>query len=153
MLLEVGRVARPHGLKGDVIVELTTNRPDERLARGASLTTDHGNLEVVSASRHQNRWIVTFAGVNGREAAEGLRGVVLRAEALHEEGTLWVHELVGSRVLTTEGVSVGTVAAIQPSPASDLLVLDDERLIPMNFVVATSAGEVVIDPPEGLLDL
>jgi 16S rRNA processing protein RimM len=135
MLLEVGRVSRPHGLKGDVIVGLITNRPEERLAPGSRLVTDDGVLEVVSSSPHQNRWIVTFAGVNSREAADRLRGTVLRAEPLDEEGTLWVHELV------------------QPSPASDLLVLEDERLVPMTFVVATSPGQVVIDPPEGLLDL
>jgi 16S rRNA processing protein RimM len=153
MLLEVGRVSRPHGLKGDVIVGLITNRPEERLAPGSRLVTDDGVLEVVSSSPHQNRWIVTFAGVNSREAADRLRGTVLRAEPLDEEGTLWVHELVGSLVVTTDGQSVGTVESVQPSPASDLLVLEDERLVPMTFVVATSPGQVVIDPPEGLLDL
>jgi len=110
-------------------------------------------LEVVSSSPHQNRWIVTFAGVNSREAADQLRGAVLRAEPLEEEGTLWVHELVGSSVVTTDGQSVGTVESVQPSPASDLLVLEDERLVPMTFVVGTSPGQVVIDPPDGLLDL
>ena len=152
-LLEVGRVSRPHGLKGDVIVELITNRPEARLAPGSRLVTDDGVLEVVSSSPHQNRWIVTFAGVNSREAADQLRGAVLRAEPLEEEGTLWVHELVGSSVVTTDGQVVGTVESVQPSPASDLLVLEDERLVPMTFVVATSPGQVVIDPPDGLLDL
>ena len=153
VLLEVGRVSRPHGLKGDVIVELITNRPEARLAPGSRLVTDDGALEVVSSSPHQNRWIVTFAGVNSREAADHLRGTVLRAEPLEEEGTLWVHELVGSSVVTVDGQAVGTVESVQPSPASDLLVLHDERLVPMTFVVATSPGQVVIDPPEGLLDL
>jgi 16S rRNA processing protein RimM len=153
VLLEVGRISRPHGLKGDVLVELITNRPEARLAPGSRLVIDQGVLEVVASSPHQNRWIVTFAGVNGREAADRLRGAVLRAEPLDEEGTLWVHELVGSSVVTSDGQSVGIVSAVQPSPASDLLVLEDERLVPMTFVVETSPGQVVIDPPEGLLDL
>ena len=153
MLLEVGRIARPHGVRGDVIVELVTNRPEIRLAPGSQLETDGGVLEVRSATPHQHRWIVSFAGVDDREGAERLRGMVLRAEELEEAGTLWVHELVGSRVVTTDGRAVGTVDAVQPSPASDLLVLNDERLVPMNFVVETSPGQVVIDPPEGLLEL
>ena len=153
VLLEVGRIARPHGVRGEVIVELLSNRPEIRLAPGSQLVTDEGVLEVQSAAAHQHRWIVSFAGVDGRAAAERLRGVVLRAEPLEEAGTLWVHDLVGCRVVTTDGRSVGTIEAVQPSPASDLLVLSDERLVPMTFVVETSAGQVVIDPPEGLLEL
>jgi 16S rRNA processing protein RimM len=153
VLLEVGRVARPHGLRGEVIVHLTTNRADARVAPGARLQTDVGELEVVSSSPHQKRWIVQFAGIDDRGAAERLRDVVLRAEPLEEDGTLWVHELVGAEVLDTTGRSYGTVEALQPSPASDLLVLEGEKLVPLTFVVETSPGRVVIDPPEGLFDL
>lgn len=153
MLLEVGQIARPHGLRGEVVVQLISNRPEARLAPGSRLATDHGDLEVVAARPHQNRWIVRFAGIDDRGGAERLRGAVLRGEPLEEEGALWVHELVGAAVVDTHGVELGTVEALQASPASDLLVLDGERLVPLTFVVDVARGRVVIDPPEGLFDL
>jgi 16S rRNA processing protein RimM len=155
MLLEVGRVARPHGLKGEVIVELVSNRPEERLAPGAQLATDDGELEVVSSTPHHHRWIVRFAGVDDREGADRLRGAVLRGEPLDEDGTLWVHELIGAQVFDRAGGCVGSVVAVEPNPASDLLVVavgDREHLVPMVFVVETEPGRIVIDPPEGLFD-
>src|SRR5437660_12576899 len=67
-LLEVGRVVKPHGLRGEVIVDLVTNRV-ERVAAGMSLVTDAGPLLIEASSPHQGRWIVQFAGVGSREAA------------------------------------------------------------------------------------
>ena len=152
MLLEVGRIVKPHGIRGEVIVDLVTNRT-ERLTAGSMLDSDQGPLEVVRSSAHHGRWIVAFAGVADRDGAERLRGVVLRAEALDEEGTLWVHELVGVEVVGVDGTVHGRVDAVQANPASDLLVLDDGRLVPLTFVVSSSAERVVIDPPEGLMEL
>jgi 16S rRNA processing protein RimM len=151
-LLEVGRIVKPHGLSGQVVVELVTNRV-ERLAPGSVLASDAGPLEVVASARHQTRWIVTFAGVRGREAAEELRGLALRAEPLDDPGSLWVHELVGSVAALPSGEVVGTVEAVQANPASDLLVLDTGALVPLRFVVSSAGGRVEIDPPPGLLEL
>ena len=151
-LLEVGRVVKPHGIRGEVAVEAVTNRPDQRFSAGVVLQAEGGLLEVVSARPHQGRWLVTFAGVDDRNAAERLRGVVLRAEPLEEEGALWVHELVGAEVVDTGGRSYGPVEAVEANPASDLLVLAGERLVPLTFVIAHEPGRVVIDPPAGLLD-
>lgn len=149
-LLEVGRVVKPHGLRGEVIVELVTNRTD-RLAAGSVLASPAGDLEVVRSSPHQGRWIVAFAGVVDREGAESLRGVVVSAPPLEDPDALWVHELVGTEVVTPDGRGHGTVVEVEANPASDLLVLEDGALVPLRFVVSREPGRVVVDPPEGLL--
>ena len=150
-LLEIGRVTRPHGLRGEVVVDLTTDRV-ERLAPGTVLASDVGDLTVVAARPHQHRWIVAFEGHSGREAADRLRGVALRAEALDDPDALWVHDLVGSEVVTVGGDVVGTCIAVVANPASDLLELGGGVLVPVAFVVERRPGMVIIDPPEGLLE-
>jgi len=150
-LLEVGRVAKPHGLKGEVIVELVTNRT-ERLAAGAVLLAADERLVVERSSPHLGRWIVTFRGVTDRSAAEALRGAVLTAEAIDDPDALWVHELIGSTVVDALGVSRGRVVAVVANPASDLLELDDGHLVPLRFVTARREGTVTVDVPRGLLD-
>ncbi|HWC10697.1 MAG TPA: ribosome maturation factor RimM [Acidimicrobiales bacterium] len=152
--LEVGRVVKPHGIRGEVVVDLVSNRPERRLAEGSVLGSDRGPLEVVASRPHQGRWIVAFTGVTDRNEAEALRGTVLSAEALAEEGALWVHELVGAEVVDASGRRFGAVEAVEANPASDLLVLPGGHLVPLVFVVQRLAnGTVVIDPPPGLFDL
>ena len=150
----MGRVVKPHGVRGEVVVDLVTNRPERRLATGSVLSWSGGELEVAGARPHQGRWLVTFAGVADREAAEQLRDATLSAPPLaDEDGVLWVHELVGAEVVDTTGRSHGWVQAVEANPASDLLVLPGERLVPLVFVVSRRAdGAVVVDPPAGLLD-
>ena len=151
-MLEVGWVVKPHGLRGEVAVAAITNVPERRFVPGAVFESDRGPLEVVAARPHQDRWLVTFAGVPDRNAAEELRGVTLSAAPLDDDDALWVHELIGSEVVDTEGRSYGPVEAVEANPAADLLVLSGERLVPLTFVVSQEAGRVVIDPPAGLLD-
>ena len=153
-MLEVGAIVKPHGLKGDVIVVLTTNR-DERVAPGAVLVGEDGReFEVVRSSIHGGRHIVTFAGINGIDAADALRGTPLFAAPLEDPDALWVHELIGSRVEDESGQVLGTVEGVQANPASDLLVLSGGALIPLRFVVRTEpAARVVVALPDGLLDL
>jgi len=152
-LLEVGRIAKPHGLRGEVVVALSTDVTD-RVAPGSVLTTDHGPLVVVSSRPHQHRWIVAFEGIGTREAAEALHGRVLRAEPLDDEDALWVHELIGAEVRTPDGRSWGAVTAVESNPASDLLVLPGGVLVPTVFVSDDSGlpAVVVVDPPAGLLE-
>ncbi len=152
-MLEVGRVVKAHGIRGEVIVDLTSNRPEVRLAPGSVLSSDRGGLEVRVSTPHQGRWIVVFAGISDRNAAESYRGTVLSAEPLEgDDGTLWVHELIGSEVFDLSGRSYGAVEAVEANPASDLLVLSGNRLVPLVFVKTQLPGRVVIDPPAGLLD-
>jgi 16S rRNA processing protein RimM len=109
----------------------------------------------VSSSRHHDRWIVHFEGFADRDQADTWRGTLLSAEPVDDDDddTLWVHELIGEVVALSDGTEVGTVAAVEPNPASDLLVLDGGALVPLVFVTNREAGRITIDPPEGLLDL
>lgn len=148
--LEVGRIVKAHGLGGEVIVQLSTDRL-ERLTPGSVLWAGERRLEVRASRPHTGRFLVTFAGLASREAADAVRGAVLSAEALEDPGTLWVHELIGSAVATPDGTDLGRVVAVEANPASDLLVLDGGGLVPLTFVTGTSPGRVVVDPPPGLL--
>lgn len=151
-LLEVGRVVKPHGLTGEVVVDLWSE-PDVRLAPGTSLLTDDGPLEVVAARPHQGRYLVRFAGVEDRAGAEALRGRTLLAEPLETPGVMWVHQLIGAQAVQPDGRVLGTVVAVEPNPASDLLVLDGGGLVPLRFVTEVDPGaRVVVDAPEGLVD-
>lgn len=151
-LLEVGRIAKAHGIRGEVAVVLTTDRL-ERLAPGAVLQTRRGALEVVASRPHQTGHLVAFAGVSDRDAAEALRGLVLQAEPLDDPDELWVHDLVGRQVVEVDGTARGRVTALEVNPASDLLVLDSGALVPLTFVVDAAAEQLVVDAPEGLFDL
>jgi 16S rRNA processing protein RimM len=155
--LQVGRVARPHGLRGQVVVELWTNRP-ERMVPGARLLGPAGELEVRQASRQaavggRARWLVSFRGVEAREDAEALRGALLSAAPLADTEAWWVHDLIGAAVVDPEGNGIGVVEAVEANPASDLLVLADGRLIPLRFVVDRQPGRLEVDLPPGLLEL
>jgi len=152
VLLEVGRIVKPHGLRGEVVVELITDRL-ERVQPGSRLATDRGDLVVRSARRHHDRWIVTFENPTTREQADELRGLVLRAEAIDDPEELWVHELVGAEVVTTAGDVVGRCVAVVANPAADLLELDSGALVPVVFVVSAGEERVTVDPPEGLFKI
>lgn len=153
-LLGVGRIVKPHGLRGDVIVSLSTNR-EERVAAGSVLwDADGRGFEVLRSSSHKGRYIVTFRDVHGIEQAERLRDTPLFAPPLVDPEALWVHDLIGSEVVDSTGVTVGTVTGVQANPASDLLVLDTGALVPLRFVTGSDPGKRVdVDLPEGLLDL
>ena len=148
--LEVGRIGRAHGLRGEIAVTLTSER-EERLAPGATLGISDRDLVVVSARPHQHRWLVCFEGINDRTAAEALQGELLFADPLPtDDDELWVHELIGATVQDPSGATLGSVIAIEANPASDLLVLEGDRLLPLAFLVRHEPGLVVVNPPAGL---
>jgi 16S rRNA processing protein RimM len=151
--LEVGRVGRAHGLRGEVAVRLTTDRL-ERVEPGAVLFVDDRALVVAGARRHRGRWLVRFEDVADRAAAEALTGATLRADVLASApGELWVHELVGRPVHDRSTGPLGTVVAVQANPAHDLLVLDGGALVPVVFVTDAGGDAILVDVPAGLLDL
>lgn len=152
-LLEVGRTGRPHGVRGDLYVDLITDRT-ERLAVGARVQAGSRWLTVASARPAGTRWLVHFEGVPDRTAAEALVNLPLRAEALPApEGGMYVHQLIGCEVLDTAGQPHGRCTAVVANPAHDLLELESGALVPMVFVVSAEPGRIVIDPPDGLFDL
>ena len=150
-LLEVGRIGKAHGIRGEVIVTLTTNRT-ERVAPGTVLHGAGREFVVRRSSPHQNAWIVAFDGVSDRNGAEALRGTVLSAPPLDDPEALWVHELIGSQVVDADGTALGTIEAVEANPASDLLVLDGGGLIPLRFMTERAPGRITVEVPPGLLD-
>lgn len=167
-LIVVGRVGPARGVRGHVFVEPWTDAPDERFAPGAVLQTDPasaGPLTVESASTASGKLVVQFAGASDRAAAEALRGTRLLIAAgarppLDDPDEFYDSDLVGLVVRTVHGDDLGPVAdVVHAGGASYLVVRTDgrERLIP--FVAAivaavdVAARRVVVDPPDGLLDL
>jgi len=167
--LVVGQVIRAHGIRGEVVVEVTTDEPDNRYAVGAALATDPaaaGPLTIEAVRRHQGRLIVAFEGVPDRDGAEALRGVQLCVDSAEVPPTADPDEfhdfqLVGLRAISPAGEALGEVVRVQHAPGADLLVLrrpgGASALVPfVKEIVPTvdlAAGRVVLTPPEGLLDL
>ena len=150
--LEIGRIGKAHGLRGEVTAVITSDRP-ERTAPGAVWFLDARPFTVRAIRPFQQKWIAQLDGVDTREAAEALTGTVIMGEPIDDDDALWVHELVGGIVVTADGQEWGPVTGVYPNPASDLLELADGTLIPTVFVTDGSGlpERVVVDPPEGLL--
>jgi 16S rRNA processing protein RimM len=151
-LLQVGKIGRPHGLKGQLHVDLTTDRT-ERLTVGTRLLAGDEWLEVETAARHGQGWLVRFVGVDGRDGAERVANRPLRAEPIDDPDALWVHEMVGAQVVEAGGTPRGRCVAVLANPAHDILELEGGALVPVTFVQGIADGVITIDPPEGLFDL
>jgi 16S rRNA processing protein RimM len=131
MQLVVGRITRPHGVRGEVSVEVRTDEPDRRFAVGHVLTTDPvaaGPLTVESMRWHSGRLLIQFAGVTDRNQADDLRGIWLTldsAEAGPSDDPDEFHdaELIGLAVVTTSGEPVGRVTDVRHF-GQDLLVIE-----------------------------
>ena len=151
-LLEVGRIGRPHGVRGDLMVTLTTDRT-ERADPGTAWWVGDRWLTVTSSHRHQGRFRVHLEGIDDRDVAASLTGERILAEPLVDPGDdLWVHEMIGSEVSGPDGRRYGVVTAVEANPAHDILVLDSGGLVPVVFVTGHAPGRLVVDPPAGLLD-
>lgn len=152
-LLEVGRIGRAHGVRGQLYVDLLTDR-DERLSIGAQLKAGETWLTVDAARQAGSRWLVQFEGCNDRNAAELLVGTVLFAEPLADAADgMYVHQLIGADVVGPNGQSFGRCVAVVANPAHDLLELEDGSLVPTVFITSSGDGKVLINPPEGLFNL
>lgn len=134
------------------MVTLSTDR-DERLAVGTRLQCRGRWLTVETATPHTRRWLVRFAELTDRTAAEELAGATLLAEPIDDPDAIWVHELVGALVVETDGTVRGRCTAVVANPAADLLELDSGALVPVVFVRSVADGTVIVEPPEGLFDL
>ena len=163
----VGRIAKPHGLRGDVVVRPETDFVEERFAVGATLWTrsDRGEeaLTIAEARVQNGRPIVGF-GFTRVEDVERLAGLELRVPE-HElqrlaEHTYYQHQLVGCAVETTHGERVGNVERVDGGIGGSLLVVNGDRgevLVPLTQAICVEidvgAKRIRIDPPEGLLEL
>lgn len=164
----VGTIARPHGHRGEVIVNPETDFPEQRFAEGAAVYVNRDGVVapviVRRARLHQGRPVLLLEGVASMDDAEALRGVELRvfedALPVLPAGTYYRFELVGCEVVTVTGAPVGRVRAVEGTGGNLRLSVEhgrDEVLVPMVPAICVSidvaARRIVIDPPEGLLDL
>jgi 16S rRNA processing protein RimM len=164
----VGRIARAHGIRGQVIVNLETDFPETRFQPGAELFIERGGevstLRLTTVRFHRDRPVVGIEGVATMNDAEALAGSELRVPADQlaplPPGTFYRHDLVGCRVETRDGQAVGTVSAVEGTMAGSRLVIDSARgeiLIPLANDICTTIDvdgkRIVVEPPEGLLDL
>ncbi len=165
MHLTVGRIGRPHGIRGDVVVGVRTDEPELRFAKGSRFDTDHGLLTVAVSRWHSSELLVRFEGVNDRDAAAGLGGtwLVIDSAAItpsDDPDEFHDTDLIGLSVRTVDGTDVGSVGDVLHS-GQDVLVIKAAggRDVMVPFVkplvpeVDVAAGFLVINPPEGLLDL
>lgn len=174
MELVIGRVAKSHGVKGEVVVDVRTDDPDDRFAVGTVLrgrkprvSTDTTPYTVEAARDHSGRLLLRLEGVSDKSAADGLRGTlfVVDSEDLppsEDPDEFYDHELEGLVVHSVDGTVVGTVREVLHSAAGELLSIrpaDGRRteiLVPFVAAMVTSVSiadkTIVIDPPEGLLD-
>ncbi|MGF6880750.1 16S rRNA processing protein RimM [Nocardia sp. GAS34] len=175
MELVVGRVAKSHGVRGELVVEIRTDEPELRFAEGVVLrgrmprAKSVQEYTVESVREHSGRLLVHLRGVAGRSAADALRGMVFLVDTddlppSQDPDEFYDHELEGLSVQLADGTVVGTVAEVLHSAAGELLSVTAEDaegkqreiLIPfVNAIVPTvsiAEGLIVIDPPEGLLD-
>lgn len=175
MQVLVGRIGRPHGVRGEVTVEVRTDDPAARFAVGSVLATDPttaGPLTVVGSKKSGQIQVVDFEGFDDRTAAESLRGVLLvvESESLSEPpdpDEFYDHQLIGLTARHADGRALGTVIDVLHPPAAPVLSIrttlavdvpepgvESDVLVP--FVAAivpevdVDAGFCVIDPPDGM---
>jgi len=152
-LLEVGHIRRPHGLRGEVFVQLISD-VDARIAPGAEVRAGNETL-VVETSRvaSNGRRVVKFAQIVDRTAAEQYTNQLLHGVPIEDPQALWVHELIGARVVEVDGTHHGVCVAVLANPAADILELDSGHLVPTNFVMTSIDGVITVKTPDGLFEL
>lgn len=169
--LAVGRIVKPHGIRGEVTVfALSENeerfRPGARLFLSATPEGDRGLLPVTveKARMHQGRWLLTLDRIADRTHAEQHAGsylVVPRedAEAAREEGEWFLHGLVGREVVDAGGARLGEVVDVIETAAAPMLEIgapgERRRLLPFvkEFVVEVERERIVVSPPDGWREL
>ena len=165
MRVVIGRIGRPHGIRGEVTIEPRTDEPDRRFAEGATvLTVDGPDLRIERSAWQGRRLVVKFVGIEDRDSAEGLRDTILEVERdpsdrPEDPDEFYDSDLVGLRVILPTGDELGTVREVLHLPAQDLLAIDGpggEVLVPFlrAFVpsVDLEAGVMTVSPPDGLVD-
>src|SRR5215203_6365354 len=164
----VGRIARAHGIRGQVVVDPATDFPEERFRAGSVLHIGRGeaieSMTVEHVRFHRGRPIIALAGVETMNAAEELAGAELRIEvdALQPlpTGAYYHHDLIGCSVVTPAGDTIGLVTRVEGDGTGSRLVIGSsggDGLIPMVDGICVDidvAGrKIVVAPPEGLLDV
>lgn len=172
MELVVGRIAKAHGISGELVVDVRTDDPEDRFAVGNRLRLknsragiDRGTV-ITSVRPHANRLLIRLDGVGDRDSAEALRGSLFVVDSadlpsIDDPDEFYDHQLEGLAVRTLDGQSLGTVVEVLHTPGGELLAVRAESgrevLVPFVSEIVTAVslaeGTVDVDPPEGLLDL
>ena len=166
MLVVVGRIGRPHGVRGAASIEVRTDEPDKRFAVGSHLITDTGlQLTIASATWHSGRLLLTFDGYDDRTAVEQLRNQMVsvdrpEGERPEDPEEFYDSDLEGCEVVDESGTALGVVEEVSHLPSQDLLVIraPDDREILIPFVSAfvptidIASRRIIVTPPDGLLD-
>jgi len=163
MDIMVGRIGRPHGLRGDVTIAVGTDDPDERFAPGSVLDSDRGPLTVATRRRSGGLLLIRFAGVDDRDAAEALRGTTLSVAAqtlpeVDDPDEFYDHQLIGLAVRDAAGRELGEVIEVWHPPAAPVLLVrrpegPDEAVPFVRALVPTvdlAGGYLVVEPPDGM---
>lgn len=167
-LISVAYIARPQGVRGEVIADLLTDFP-ERFSKLSAVTVKKANGELVTlqlqTSRlHKGRVVLKFAGFDDMNSAEALRDarLLITADQLVKlpKDSFYDFDLVDCDIITADGQALGKVTGVQHFGAAPLLVVKDgdrEHLIPLASSICTDVNvaqkRIIVDPPEGLLDL
>ena len=168
MELSIGRVVKSHGIKGELVVDATTDAPEIRFAPGEVLTGTQGGkttrLTVKSVREHKNRLLVVLEEITDRTTADSLRGMVFDAPPLDEDtgdDGFYDHELENLTVIC-DGDAIGRVTGTVTGPGGTLLEVEltatgKQVLVPFVHAIVPEVdldGEALtITPPDGLLDL
>jgi 16S rRNA processing protein RimM len=173
MDLVVGRVAKAHGVTGELTVDVRTDDPEGRFSPGATLRgrpPRGGGAEreyvIESMRSHGDRLLVRLVGIGDRDSADALRGTLFLVDAaqlppIDDPDEFYDHQLEGMTVVTVDDRTVGTVAEVLHTAAGELLSIKDsegaETLVPFVSAIVTAVSladqTIQIDPPEGLLEL
>lgn len=172
MELVVGRIAKAHGVTGELVVDIRTDDPDSRFVPGIRMRLKDArrgsSREVVveSVRPHGGRLLIRIDGVTDRDGADALRGALFVVDSadlppITDPDEFYDHQLEGLRVCTVDGRDLGSIAEVLHTAGGELLAVRPESgaeiLVPFVSAIVTSVsledGVVLIDPPEGLLDL
>ena len=164
MQLVVGRIGRAHGVLGEATIEVRTDDADLRFAVGNEVILENGKKLIIKSSRWHNQvLLLSFDGISDRNQIEELRDKLISAEvdiSAMAPGEYHYQQLIGSQVFLQSGDQVGVVGEIVKLPGQDLLSIDkggSQVLVPMVKQIIISidvaAKKIVINPPEGLLDV
>ena len=160
MKLNVGRIGKAHGILGEATIEVRTDEAEDRFALGAVLETEsHGNLTVASARVHNGILLLSFEGIEDRNAIETLRNELLYADVDInapgvDEDDYHVLQLIGCKAFLVDGDEFGEVSEVLNLPGQDVLVIKSESaetLIPfvrqLVPIVDIKARRMTVIPP------